>query len=175
MIDHPRLRTSTAVLTSVLQALAVAAVLAGLVAIPGCSYAQMHGYSVVRTDSEAEYRPGQFSLLPTQASPDGAFSASLEAGMLESVHARAPEFVPTSSADARFAVRVHVENTSVAEGRTHVRARIEVLDERGVVTSELRTDHAVEGHGDPAVRQIGQAFGARLAHYLRERERYHHW
>jgi hypothetical protein len=95
--------------------------------------------------------------------------------VLESVRARAPEFVATRSADARFAVRVHVDDTSVATDRTHVAARIEILDDRGEVTSELRSEHVVQGRGDAAVHEIGQAFGVRLAHYLRARERYHHW
>lgn len=156
-------------------ALALATLLVALATVGGCSYAQMHGYAVVRTDADVRYEEGPFALLPVVAS-DPAHPAPLEAGVRRGILARAPEFVPTSTAEtSSFVVRLEVERAAVEAGRTHIQARIEIASPDGAVTSSLATDHTVEGTDPAAVERIGEAFGARLAHYLRERERYHHW
>lgn len=152
---------------------AVALVLAAAGA--GCSYAQMHGYSVVRTDTELRYRPGAVALLPAVTPPELTFAAELDEGTRQGLDRGAPEFARAAEAGTPFSARVHVEDAGVVDGRLRVAARIEIADRSGQVRTVLRTEHAVEGTDAAAAEQIGHAFGARLGHYLRERERYHRW
>ncbi len=141
----------------------------------GCSFAQLHGYAVVRTSADVGYDAGPFLMLPLVGG-ETTFVAELENGMREGLRARAPEFVPTNERGSAFTVRVRLDEPIVADGRTNVHARIEILDRDGTVTSELTTEHAVEAAMDAtAMTHIGRTFGERLGHYLRERERYYHY
>lgn len=150
---------------------------AALAALAGCSYSQMHGYRVVHTDSEVRYEPGRFALHSVEnTNPTHSLSAPIERALRVELGERAPEFVPTATpGNAEFAVRVHVVNTARTALGTSVEARIEILDPEGNVTTVLQTEHDVAGSGHAAAWQVGRELGARLAHYLRERERLYHW
>lgn len=146
----------------------------------GCSYAAMHGYTVVRSDEAVRYRAGHYRLLPVQSMASGLeHPVSIADGVGAELATRAPEFV--ASSEGAFAVRVVVEDLTESRAhdgeapRTNVAARIEILDRDGNVTTELASEHSVEGTGNAASAQVGRELGARLAHYLRERERLYHW
>jgi hypothetical protein len=168
--------TTTALLITCASVAALSMLLA-----PGCSYATLNGYDVVQSDMEVEYEPGPMGLqttaggdVATHPGPSDAFSrAHFERSLEGALAQNAPDYrFVAPSAEPEHTVRVGaVEVTPVADG-TEVTGNVEIVDREGRVTSELHVEHTVP-RGQDVDAQAGEVFGARIAHYLENRERYH--
>lgn len=153
---------------------------ASLLAVGGCSYSQLHGYEVVHSDMRVEYEPGPMGF-STQATAGGeadgaadSFHANFAAAMRERLATAAPHFTLVADSESPpHALSVGELQRFETEAGTRLVGEVSILDRRGRATSQLRIDVTVPERGEEAGHALGDLFGARVGHYIENRENYH--
>jgi hypothetical protein len=154
-----------------------------LLCTTGCSMSAMHGYDVVRSDMHVEYEHGPLGLETTAGGESSAGSVAAGAqpfdreafgrAMHASLTTSAPDFtLVDASQDPPHILRVAAIELTPSDEGTRVRGGVEIVDRNGVVTSELAIELTVP-RGEDAAAHAGEAFGARVGHYIENRENYH--
>lgn len=167
------------------------ALLALMSLLGGGCYSQLNGYEVVHSDMEVEYEAGPIGFAgpgastvttggeaaatePAATEREPGFDAAFTRAMEERLRVAASHFTLVGPSESPpHTLRVDRIEVAEMESGTNVRGEVSIVDRRGRVTTQLRIDVRVPERGEAAAGAAGDVFGARVAHYIENRENFH--